>query len=111
MLGVADEIHSALNGQSALDLLNDYLSRSRSIPRLILVDINMPVMDGFTFIHAFNRMHIPNKEKTVLAILSSSVSQFDRDRAQTLGVKYFLTKPISESDLRPILVEAGVKFN
>lgn len=107
-LGVSDEIHSALSGTEALKLLNDYLSRSKVIPRLIFVDINMPVMNGFEFIYAFQRLNMPDKQRTILAILSSSVSPADRDRATTMGIKYFLTKPISESELRSVLLDAGV---
>lgn len=109
-LGVSDEIHSALNGDNALQLINDYLSRSRPIPRLILIDINMPVMDGFAFIHAFHRLKIADSHKTVLAILTSSTSQLDRDRAATLGVEHFLTKPISEPELKKVLDAAGIGY-
>lgn len=109
-LGVSDEIHSALNGNAALGLINDYLSRSRSLPRLILVDINMPVMDGFDFIYAFQSLDVHHKRTTILAILSSSVSQYDRDRALTLGIEHFLTKPLSEADLKKVLAAAGISF-
>jgi CheY-like chemotaxis protein len=107
-LGVSDEIHTALNGNEALDLINNYYSGSQSMPRLILIDLNMPLLDGFGFIQAFQRLHIPNKDRVVLAILTSSVSEWDRERAQSLGIKHFLTKPVSEAALRAVLNEAGI---
>jgi CheY-like chemotaxis protein len=107
-MGVSDEIHTATNGDSAIELINNYFSGVRSIPRLILIDLNMPVMDGFAFIEAFQRLHIANKDRAVLAVLTSSSNQQDKDRARALGIKYFLTKPISEREIRDVLVEAGI---
>jgi CheY-like chemotaxis protein len=107
-MGISDEIHTATNGNSALELINNYFSGTRSVPRLILIDLNMPVMDGFAFIEAFQRLHIANKERAVLAVLTSSSNQQDKDRAKSLGIKHFLTKPISELEIREVLVAAGI---
>jgi CheY-like chemotaxis protein len=107
-MGVSDEIHAATNGNSAIELINNYFSGTRPIPRLILIDLNMPVMDGFAFIEAFQRLPIANKEKAVLAVLTSSSNQQDKDRAKALGIKHFLTKPLSEPDIRRVLEAAGI---
>jgi CheY-like chemotaxis protein len=107
-MGISDEIHTATNGNSALELINNYFSGTRSVPRLILIDLNMPVMDGFAFIEAFQRLHIANQERAVLAVLTSSSNQQDKDRAKSLGIKHFLTKPISELEIREVLVAAGI---
>jgi CheY-like chemotaxis protein len=65
-------------------------------------------MDGFGFIQAFQRLNITNKDRVLLAILTSSVSEWDRERARALGIKHFLTKPVSEIALKAILTEAGI---
>lgn len=110
-LGVSAEIRSVLSATDALLLIEDYLLQSRAMPRLVLVDINMPVMDGFAFIEAFQRLEIQGGSKTVLAILSSSLAAKDHDRASELGIEYFLTKPLSETELKKVLTVAGVLSN
>ena len=107
-LGIADEIHVALNGDEALTLINNYFSGSRPLPRIILLDLNMPILDGFGFIEAFQRLPIPNKQKAVIAILTSSNSREDKERAHSLGIKHYLTKPVSEKELRALFQSAGV---
>jgi CheY-like chemotaxis protein len=47
-----EEIHTALNGKEAIDLINDYFQGSKTLPDIILLDLNMPIMDGFGFIEA-----------------------------------------------------------
>jgi CheY-like chemotaxis protein len=108
-LGVEDEIHGVQDGHQAIELITEYASSSRTIPRLILVDINMPVMDGFEFIRAFQKLAFPDKDRINIVILSSSMSPSDRETATALGIKHFLTKPISEPELLSVLKVVGVK--
>jgi len=102
-MGFSDEIHSARNGQEAIDLLNKYLSGSSSLPDIIFLDLNMPVMDGFAFIEAFKRMNMPGKEKISIIIVTSSQDPQDITRAKSLGIDHYLTKPITEDSIKKAL--------
>lgn len=102
-LGFSDGIHMAMNGAEALKLINDYYSGTQSLPDVILLDLNMPVMDGFEFIEAFQRIRMPNKDRVKIVIVSSSQDQKDIERARTLGITHYLTKPIHEKDLLDIM--------
>jgi CheY-like chemotaxis protein len=102
-LGFSDGIHMAMNGAEALKLINDYYSGTQSLPDVILLDLNMPVMDGFEFIEAFQRIRMPNKERVKIVIVSSSQDEKDIERARTLGITHYLTKPIHEKDLLDIM--------
>lgn len=104
-LGVAKEIHSALNGKEALNLLNDYLTGDRAIPDIILLDLNMPIMDGFQFIEAFKRLDYPKKEKVLIVVLTSSDNPEDIIKAKKMGVDHYLTKPLNEAKLLAVLKE------
>jgi CheY-like chemotaxis protein len=97
--GVASEIHIALSGRQGLDLLNSYLIGNRSLPDVILLDLNMPVMDGFTFLEAFQRIKMPGNKPISIIIVTSSSDPRDKERAKSFGIKTFLTKPISQQDI------------
>jgi CheY-like chemotaxis protein len=97
--GIANEIHTAGNGKEALDLLNRYYMGSSSLPDVILLDLNMPVMDGFSFIEAFKKLNLPRKEKVSIIILTSSQDPRDMARAKNMGITHFLSKPLTEEAL------------
>jgi CheY-like chemotaxis protein len=107
-LGITDGIHTATNGRDALKLINGQAGDHESFPDIIFLDINMPIMDGFGFIEAFRKMAMPNQERIVIAIVTSSQDSNDIQRAKELGISHYLTKPISENTLRPVLASAGI---
>jgi CheY-like chemotaxis protein len=102
--GLAGEIHTALNGQQALDLINEYYSGSSTFPDVILLDLNMPIMDGFTFLEAFRRINLPGKDQVKIIIVTSSEDPKDRAKASTMGITQYLAKPITEDTLRAALL-------
>ena len=101
--GIAGEIHTAENGQQALDLLNNYYAGTTSLPDVILLDLNMPVMDGFTFLDAFRRLNYPGRDKVSVVIVTSSNDARDLARAKEMGVTHYLTKPLTQESLRHAL--------
>jgi CheY-like chemotaxis protein len=105
-MGVADNIHVALNGEEALALLNNYYQGSMSMPDVILLDLNMPIMDGFGFLQAFQRLSLPKIERIKIVIVSSSQDPQDVEMARSLGVAYYLSKPLTEEKLRSVLEDS-----
>ena len=98
ILGVtANQIQIALNGLEAINLLNEYT------PDVILLDINMPIMDGFGFIEAFKRLDFADKKKVKIVIVSSSQSPKDVERARKMGVNGFLSKPVTIELLQTVI--------
>lgn len=85
------------DGQEALDYLAD------NIPDIILMDIQMPNMDGFTASHIIK--HDPRLEHIPIIILSASVGKEDRDKASALGIFDFINKPFKQADLLRILTK------
>jgi CheY-like chemotaxis protein len=102
-LEVANEIYTALNGREALKMLTSNADRPGIRPDLILLDLNMPIMDGFTFLDHLKDSEIPEKEKISIVIVSSSQNSNDVKRAMEKGVDHYLTKPISIVELKSIL--------
>jgi CheY-like chemotaxis protein len=103
-MGIANGIHTALNGKEAIELFNDYYSGAAALPDLVLLDLNMPIMDGFQFIELFQKLKIPHSENVKIVIVSSSRDSKDILRAKALGIEHFLLKPVNEGHLRSVLV-------
>ncbi|HLU88551.1 MAG TPA: response regulator [Cyclobacteriaceae bacterium] len=91
-LNISSSIVVTENGEEALDYICQH-----DPPDVILLDLNMPVMNGFEFLKVFYKKY-KNKVKTKVIVLSSSISRKDRSIASSYGVP-FLTKPLSADEL------------
>ena len=71
-------------------------------PDIILLDINMPVWDGWEFIRHFEL--IPNTKKILLYVVSSSLKPQDKQKAESYdSVNKFYVKPITLDGLKEIM--------
>ncbi len=77
--------------------LLEALSQSAAAPNLILLDLNMPRLDGFETLKVL-RQH-PTYQHTPVVILTTSEAHQDRQRASELGANNFITKPINGAQL------------
>jgi CheY-like chemotaxis protein len=75
-------------------------AEAQSLPAIIFLDINMPVMDGWEFLEAFtNRFQIFHDQIKVI-ILSSSVNPADLEMAENHPLVIgFMPKPLGETEL------------
>ncbi|RZL41003.1 MAG: response regulator [Pedobacter sp.] len=95
------------NGQLAIDYLKDLIENNQPIPHLILIDINMPVMNGWEFVEAYGTLGIT--QDVDLYILSSSVYENDIEKTKSYSnVKGFISKPLSMERLTELLKEIKV---
>lgn len=92
-----------LDGSDALEALKKKESPDQ-LPDHILLDINMPKVNGWQFLEALRKLNI-EKDITV-TIVTSSIDGEDRRKAYTYPeIDEFLIKPISKSDLSEILLK------
>ncbi|RZM28582.1 MAG: response regulator, partial [Pedobacter sp.] len=85
---------SKTNGQLAIDYLKELQTQQQTLPNLILIDINMPVLNGWEFLEAYEKMN--TTQKIDMYMLSSSVYENDIEKAKTYKtVKGFISKPLS----------------
>jgi two-component system chemotaxis response regulator CheY len=94
-----------LNGLEAIEEIKDKIMQGFDLPDLILLDINMPIMDGWQFLDEFRktRKTTPNG-KTIIYLVSSSDSQSDIVKAKEYQdqVKDYFFKPMTLEDLKKI---------
>lgn len=102
-LGLANEVHFALNGKQALELLEKYRDGEIQRPDIIFLDLNMPIMNGYQFIEAFTNMDLPDKHKITIVVLSSSADPNDVARTKRLGIQYYFNKPLSKDEIKKLI--------
>lgn len=94
-----------LNGLEAIEEIKDKISNGVTMPDLILLDINMPIMDGWQFLDEFRKTRKTTEGgKTIIYLVSSSDSISDINRAKEYQdqVKDYFFKPMTLDDLRKI---------
>lgn len=102
------EITACLNGKFAIDQLLEISRRDPSkLPDYILLDINMPIMNGWEFLDEYERMEIDPEGKSKIFIISSSVFSNDISKAKSYPlVKDFISKPLNVDKINEVF---GVK--
>jgi CheY-like chemotaxis protein len=102
-LKIAERIEIKRNGQEALKFLEKYHRDNNCLPELILVDILMPVMDGYEFLEVFEKLAYNSSIKPVIIIVSALLSAKDIAYLNNKGYPWFLNKPLDKDKLLGIL--------
>lgn len=91
------------DGQKALEHLQS-LKDPDSFPDAILLDLNMPVMDGWEFLDEYKHIQFNSGRIIPLFIVSSSISPFEMERAAKIPlVREFIVKPMVKEKFLEIL--------
>lgn len=106
-----EKIQVAENGKEALEYLKLGIEDKRLLPDLILLDINMPLINGWEFLEAFKELDIDQKDKIVIVMLTSSFNPDDKKRAENIKeVSSFRNKPLT-TDMFNNLLEEYFAYN
>lgn len=106
--GLANKLLWVKDGQEALDFLfrdGDYAGREDSVPRLVLLDLKMPKVDGMEVLKAVKA----NEKTRRIPVVVMTSSQEERDVAQTydMGVNSYVVKPVDFNSLAELARQAG----
>ncbi|NCI49465.1 response regulator [Sediminibacterium roseum] len=93
-LGTGDDVAAFVsNGQEALSRLDHEYAEARHVPNLIVLDLNMPLMNGTA---TLGKLKADDRFRDVPVIIySTSINPFERDKCMALGAHSYITKPIT----------------
>lgn len=102
--GFTEKVDEVYDGLAAIEYLTTAVDGEYPNPEIIFLDINMPRMDGWEFIEAYNELADECKAGIVIAMLTTSLNPDDREKAETFGnVKNFENKPLDKDKLTRLL--------
>ncbi|CAN5394074.1 response regulator [soil metagenome] len=93
-------VTAVTSGKDAISFLtstNKFTEKREPNPGIIFLDINMPGMNGFDFLEAYEKISPGNNNKTIVVMLTTSVNPSDREKAAAYkSVSGFFIKPLTE---------------
>jgi len=102
--GLFSSYNSFSNGEEAINSLKEIIRNNSILPDIILLDIEMPVLDGWGFMNEIISLKSQINKEIKIYIASSSIAIEDKERAQNNpNVIGYISKPISQEDLKKII--------
>lgn len=88
------------NGKDAIEALQNSLGNIELLPDIVLLDINMPIMDGWEFMEEMGQLKPQINKQIIIYIVSSSIAAEDKNKSKTYpDILGYLSKPITTHDL------------
>jgi len=106
---ISENVYVAYNGKEALDFLKKSAADKKSDntqpePDLILLDINMPKVNGWDFLEEYKKLKEELKDQIIIVMLTTSFNPDDEKKAKTIKeVSAYNYKPLTDEMLGEIL--------
>lgn len=102
--GLTDSIHKFLSAEEGLEaLLRDLPD---ALPQLVLLDLNMPLMDGWQFLEALAPYEAQLRDRCTIYILTSSLALTDLEKSRRYPlVAGLVHKPLDRGEIRAMMAE------
>ena len=106
--GFAGDVATAIDGSDALEYFGNLFSKDpdpiENAPQLILLDINMPVMNGWEFLEEYKQFQGKLPKPIAIYMVSSSVNSSDMQKSRSYNaVSDYLVKPVSRSKYQELM--------
>ncbi|MEP2237713.1 MAG: response regulator [Maribacter sp.] len=91
------------DGFEALTNLTSFLKNGQRMPDIILLDLNMPIMNGWEFLDKFHKLTFVNKPQVFIVSSHFDQAEIDKGKSYPL-VRDFISKPLITKNLNEIIV-------
>ncbi len=105
-MDLANQIDVSFDGHEALRFIeenwtNTQLEIKNPESKLILLDINMPLVDGFGFLEGFEKME--ESHRVPIVLLTTSINKKDLNKAESFKVINYIEKPLNEEKVKALV--------
>jgi CheY-like chemotaxis protein len=99
-----DQINVCHSSKDAIDFLSQRSNKPEQLPEIILLDLSMPITDGWGFLVEYMQLKEKLCKQINLYIMSSSISPYDIEKAKSISaVSGFIIKPIAKEKVADIV--------
>jgi CheY-like chemotaxis protein len=100
----AEQLTTKLSAPDGLEYLNELIKNKKPFPEIILLDINMPLMDGFAFLEKYKEFPRHVTTGSCIIMLTSSNNKSDEERARKTGmVLDYFVKPFTHAQVKKMM--------
>ena len=107
--GISNRVTRVENGREALDFLfseGAFAGQERPSPLLVLLDLNMPVMDGYQVLEKMKAD--PRTQKVPVVVLTTTDDAREVTRCYELGCSVYITKPVDYESFSSAIQQLGL---
>ncbi len=102
----AEMVKSVQNGRQALEYLSEVIEGTYPPPDFIFLDINMPEMDGWEFLRAYEKLPTEIQVSTIIVLLTTPLSSDDAEKAKKIPtISGFKNKMLSLDTVKELIHE------
>lgn len=92
------------DGEQAMEYITNNIANHSELPNIILLDINMPIMDGWQFMDEYVKLKPRIGKKIIIYMVSSSKNEEDLEHAKHIAeISDYLVKPVTPDELKMII--------
>lgn len=101
--GLCSQIVTASNGEEGLKAIVEYYLKSRKLPEVIIVDLQMPRLNGFKLIAEIRKLLYFSEKDCKVILTSAGLDNEDLEKLDELHIKNVLLKPLHQAGLIELL--------